>query len=156
MSDWHLYWVESDGIEDCFVVAKNSRSACKVEREMNGFDPDDVSATRILKIPQHIAYQFTFPKGKGKAKYVWPWYVSLFDLISRIVRNAFRSSYYASIDFGMKYMIGKEVKVPKRKHVLPLNKKRKLICLLLSLSQKWMLFSFLIKGGCACEKKLLK
>lgn len=35
---WNLYWVESDGIEDCFVVARNSRSACRVEIDENGFD----------------------------------------------------------------------------------------------------------------------
>lgn len=33
MTKWKLYWVASDGLEDCFVVAKNSRSAKKIEKE---------------------------------------------------------------------------------------------------------------------------
>lgn len=51
MAIWKLYWVESDGYEDYFVVAKNSRSAKSVEIHMNGFDSDEVTATRILDIP---------------------------------------------------------------------------------------------------------
>lgn len=51
MAKWKLYWVESDGFEDCFVVAKNSRSAAYVEISMNGFDKDMVKATRIMGIP---------------------------------------------------------------------------------------------------------
>ena len=33
MTKWKLYRVASDGLEDCFVVAKNSRSAKKIEKE---------------------------------------------------------------------------------------------------------------------------
>ena len=51
MAKWKLYWVESDSYEDCFVVAKNSRSAKSVEIQMNGFDSTDVVATRIMDIP---------------------------------------------------------------------------------------------------------
>lgn len=51
MSKWKLYWVASDGLEDCFVVAKNSRSAARIEKDMNGFDSEDLSVTRIMDIP---------------------------------------------------------------------------------------------------------
>lgn len=51
MAKWKLYWVESDGYEDCFVVAKNSRSAKSVEINMNGFDASDINALRIMDIP---------------------------------------------------------------------------------------------------------
>lgn len=51
MSKWKLYWVASDGLEDCFVVAKNSRSARRIEKEMNGFEDEDIVVTRIMDIP---------------------------------------------------------------------------------------------------------
>lgn len=51
MNKWKLYWVASDGFEDCFVVAKNSRSAKRIEKEMNGFDDEDIIVTRIMDIP---------------------------------------------------------------------------------------------------------
>lgn len=51
MSKWKLYWVASDGDEDCFVVAKNSHSARRIEKEMNGFNDDDLSVTRVMDVP---------------------------------------------------------------------------------------------------------
>lgn len=69
--NWHLYWVESDGIEDCFVAARNSRSACKIEIEMNGFDFNQVHATRVLRIPVNIARSYL----REKTHKSWPWYV---------------------------------------------------------------------------------
>lgn len=69
-ASWNLYWVESDGIEDCFVVAKNSRSARQVEIEMNGFELDEVRATKIMRVP--VKVQLAYEKRK---KHPWPWYV---------------------------------------------------------------------------------
>jgi len=43
--------VASDGLEDCFVVAKNSRSARRIEKEMNGFEGEDIIVTRIMDVP---------------------------------------------------------------------------------------------------------
>jgi hypothetical protein len=54
MSIWKLYWVESDGYEDCFVVAKNSRSAANIEIHMNGFELDDIKVTRIMDVPDKL------------------------------------------------------------------------------------------------------
>jgi len=51
MTKWKLYWVASDGMEDCFVIAKNSRSAKRVEKEMNGFENADLTVTRVKDIP---------------------------------------------------------------------------------------------------------
>jgi hypothetical protein len=67
---WNLYWVESDGVEDCFVVAKNSRSACRIEIDENGFDVEDVRAIKIMRIPHRV--EVSYGK-KGNRK--WPWYV---------------------------------------------------------------------------------
>lgn len=36
MSKW-VYGVASERLEDCFVVAKNSMSAKRIEKEKNGF-----------------------------------------------------------------------------------------------------------------------
>jgi hypothetical protein len=69
---WNLYWVRSDGIEDCFVVARNSRSACSVEVHMNGFDFEEVSAERIGRIPPHVAE--VYHASSEKEKHAWPWY----------------------------------------------------------------------------------
>ncbi|MCE3198762.1 hypothetical protein [Paenibacillus sonchi] len=85
MVKWKLYWVESDGYEDCFVVAKNSRSAKCVEVNMNGFDMSDVTAIRLLDIPdtfeekadkkfrdwskEHAPHQANRPD-----LHQWPWY----------------------------------------------------------------------------------
>lgn len=71
-SYWNLYWVESDGWEDCFVIAKNSSSACRIEREMNGFDVDDLQAKNIMRIPEKVHKSYKkqdIYKEKG-----WPWY----------------------------------------------------------------------------------
>lgn len=51
MSKWKLYWVASDGLEDCFIVAKNSRSARRIEKEMNDFEDEDITVTRIMDVP---------------------------------------------------------------------------------------------------------
>jgi hypothetical protein len=68
---WYLYWVESDGFEDCFIVARSARSACSVEIHMNGFDPCDVRATKIAKITPNIerSYRREHPDRQ------WPDYV---------------------------------------------------------------------------------
>lgn len=35
---WYLYWVTSDGYEDCFVVARNAQAAKSLELNTNGFE----------------------------------------------------------------------------------------------------------------------
>lgn len=72
---WHIYWVESNGIEDCFVIARNSRSACRVECDMNGFDTVDVKATKIMRIPLSIEKSYLKRiKKKKNEPHRWPWY----------------------------------------------------------------------------------
>jgi hypothetical protein len=68
---WYLYWVESDGLEDCFVAARNARSACSVEIHMNGFDPREVHAIRIARISPEIE-RFHLKDNPG---HQWPGYV---------------------------------------------------------------------------------
>jgi hypothetical protein len=70
---WNLYWVVSDGIEDCFVVAKNSRSACAVEANMNGFEIEYATATKIMRIPKVVENSYRRQKEyRGRR---WPGYV---------------------------------------------------------------------------------
>jgi hypothetical protein len=85
MEKWKLYWVESDGYEDCFVVAKNSRSAKSVEVNLNGFDISDVRAVRVMDIPD-ILEEKADKKFREWSKthapqqanrpdlHQWPWY----------------------------------------------------------------------------------
>ncbi len=55
MSIWKLYWVRTPyPIEDCFVVAKNSRQAAHLEESGSGFDSGDATAEYILPIPDHF------------------------------------------------------------------------------------------------------
>jgi hypothetical protein len=70
---WNLYWVESDGLEDCFVVARNSRSACAVEREMNGFDVSEVRSVRIMLVPRTV--ENSYRRQKENRERPWPGYV---------------------------------------------------------------------------------
>ena len=69
---WTLYWVSSDGYEDCFVVARNRRSAARVELDMNGFDPDDVEAERIGIVPREVERDYFWANEDVRP---WPWYV---------------------------------------------------------------------------------
>jgi hypothetical protein len=69
---WSLYWVESDGIEDCFVVARNSRSACAVEASENDFDLDYPTATKIMPIPKHV--ENSYQRQNRYKENPWPGY----------------------------------------------------------------------------------
>jgi hypothetical protein len=70
---WNLYWIESDGYEDCFVAARNSRSARAIEREMNGFDLVEIKATKIMPIPERTERSYRL--GEEYKEKPWPWYV---------------------------------------------------------------------------------
>lgn len=85
MAKWKLYWVESDGYEDCFVVAKNSRSAKSVEINMNGFDTSDITAFRIMDIPDTFEMKadkkfkewskiYAPQQANNSDLHQWPWY----------------------------------------------------------------------------------
>lgn len=69
---WNLYWVSSDGFEDCFVIAKNARSARSIEYHMNGFDYSEVKATKILRIPETVVR--SYQRRRKYKKSPWPWY----------------------------------------------------------------------------------
>ncbi|MGG4144220.1 hypothetical protein ABEW34_13930 [Paenibacillus algorifonticola] len=84
---WKLYWVESDGYEDCFVVAKNSRSAKSVEVHMNGFNMSDVTAVRVMDVPDIFEKKADKKYRKWSKKHApqqanrpdlhqWPWYAA--------------------------------------------------------------------------------
>jgi len=71
--NWNLYWVESDGYEDCFVVARNSRSARSVESRENGFEIDFARATRIMRVPKRV--ENSYKRQQEYKKRRWPGYV---------------------------------------------------------------------------------
>lgn len=73
-SGWNLYWVSSDGEEDCFIVARNSRSAQRVDAEYCGFDRDDVHATRAKAIPKKILNDWEKRRSKNSHRQPLPWY----------------------------------------------------------------------------------
>jgi hypothetical protein len=54
MLRWNLYWVESEPLENCFVVAKTARSAARHDEEIVGLAPKDAKATLVRPIPDRI------------------------------------------------------------------------------------------------------
>jgi hypothetical protein len=55
MSIWKLYWVRTPyPIEDCFVVAKNSRQAAHLEEDGSGMDSGEATAEYVLPVPDHF------------------------------------------------------------------------------------------------------
>lgn len=73
-SGWTLYWVASDGEEDCFVVARNSRSAVSVDANYCGFESRDLTAYGVKPIPVSIARAFEKRCEKEGGHCQWPWY----------------------------------------------------------------------------------
>lgn len=73
-SRWNLYWVSSDGEEDCFVVARNLRSAARVDADHCGFDASDLTVSRVKAVPEPLARLWE-KKGRKEGHYhPWPWY----------------------------------------------------------------------------------
>lgn len=72
---WHLFWVTSDGEEDCFVVAKNSRSAKSVEFNACGLDWGEIHAERVCAIPEAAEAEF-FQRATDEDRSLrnWPGY----------------------------------------------------------------------------------
>lgn len=68
MSKWKLYWVISDGEEDCFVVAKNSRSAIAVEKYGCWIfhNLEDFDVIRVMDIPDK--YELVYKKREFKKR----------------------------------------------------------------------------------------
>lgn len=65
MSKWKLYWVEifSAPEENCFVIAKNKRSAAAFEERYSGFDSYDATAVYVMDVPSNLnlCLEDTFP-----------------------------------------------------------------------------------------------
>jgi hypothetical protein len=55
MAKWKLYWVTTNhGPEDCFIVAKNARSAAAYEERQMDADPGEFQAERVADIPDTL------------------------------------------------------------------------------------------------------
>ena len=73
-SGWNLYWVSSDGEEDCFIVARNSRSAARLEVDNCDFEAADLVVYHVKPIPTTILHSWEI-KNNGKENiHTWPWY----------------------------------------------------------------------------------
>lgn len=71
---WYLYWVESDGVEDCFVVARTIRSARSIECHTNGFEFSETKATKIAEIPTKV--ENSYKRQPDYKAQPWPGYVN--------------------------------------------------------------------------------
>ena len=71
-SGWNLYWVAYDGDEDCFVVAKNSRSARCYDASFCGYDAKDSDATHACHISKSTLSQAKARATKQGRKLEWP------------------------------------------------------------------------------------
>jgi hypothetical protein len=88
-SKYQLYWVASDGNEDCFVVARNSRSAACFEIDYCGFGPAQAIATRVLSIAPALIAKWESRHRKEKEAIELPWYAD--DWLLRQLGAEFRS-----------------------------------------------------------------
>ena len=73
-SGWNLYWASSDGDEDCFIVARNSRSAQRVDVEYCGFERGDVRAIRVKALPREVLFNWEKRRAKAEGRQPLPWY----------------------------------------------------------------------------------
>lgn len=55
---WCLYWVAYDGEEDCFVVARNLKSAAAFDADYCGYCADDAISLKVVSIPTSKAKTF--------------------------------------------------------------------------------------------------
>jgi uncharacterized protein YlbG (UPF0298 family) len=93
-SGWNLYWASSDGEEDCFIVARNSRSAQRVDAEYCGFERGDVYATRVKAIPKGILNHWEKRREKDGHRHTLPWYAD--DWLLRHLGATFREREHLS------------------------------------------------------------
>jgi hypothetical protein len=88
-SKYQLYWVASDGDEDCFVVARNSRSAACFDIDFCGFGPGQAAATRVMSIAPAVIAKWESRHRRQQAAFELPWYAD--DWLLRQVGAEFRS-----------------------------------------------------------------
>lgn len=85
MANWKLFWVESNGYENCFIVAENSQSAKRIERKRNGFHALDLNAFSVLEISEALEKkadkkfrewsEINAPQQASRSDlHQWPWY----------------------------------------------------------------------------------
>jgi hypothetical protein len=71
-SGWNLYWVAYDGDEDCFVVARNSRSAKSYDANFCGYDAKDSTATHVCHISRTTLSRAKSRATKQGRQLKWP------------------------------------------------------------------------------------
>jgi len=55
LTQWYLYWISSPySYEDCFVIAKNPRTAKSIEVSTNGFSFQELKADLITPVPTFL------------------------------------------------------------------------------------------------------
>jgi len=93
-SGWNLYWVSSDGEEDCFIVARNSRSAARVEANYCGFETTDLTVHRVKPVPASVLRAWETRSTKEGNHHPCPWYADRWLL--RKLGADFREREYVS------------------------------------------------------------
>jgi len=111
---WSLYWVSSDGEEDCFVVARNSRSAARHDADYCGFDRADMGVERVKSIPSALIRTWITRRRKTNADFELPWYAD--DWLLRRLGAQFRprDSLYETLIDDVVYTQGEAGPFPPR------------------------------------------
>jgi hypothetical protein len=69
MSEWKLFWLKVyDSSENCFVVAKDARSAISIDVHECGYNFKDAVATYVATIPEEIVGVAASEKKDGPFK----------------------------------------------------------------------------------------
>ena len=63
---WCLYWIAYDGEEDCYVVARNWRSALSYDANYCGYNPEYAAVAKVVSIPASKARFFFKRKSRGE------------------------------------------------------------------------------------------
>jgi hypothetical protein len=111
---WGLYWVSSDGDEDCFVVARNSRSAAKADADYCGFETMDASVVRLKTIPPEIIRQWTQRRKREYPQFSLPWYADKWLLKKLGAQFRERDSLSETLIDDVVYSTGSDGPIPPR------------------------------------------
>jgi hypothetical protein len=111
---WNLYWVVSDGADDCFIVARSSRSARRIERDDAGWDDSEVSARKVLSIPHQIELAYSRRLSKKKSAHAWPNYADDWLLSKLGAATRDREGLLETLLDGVVYTRGSDGPTPPR------------------------------------------
>lgn len=122
---WSLYWLSSDGEEDCFVVARNTRSAAKVDEDYCGFEHGYVAASKVCSIPADVASRWIKKRKKEWHLFELPWYADNWVLKQLGAQFRERDNLHETLIDDVVYTQSNDGPIPPRligrKHLLELQ-----------------------------------